>query len=78
MKFSRTFKGFFRLKNIQKFTNFNKNSKQISKKYYIYFPQVLTHKNITKRLRKISKTYGKIYGIFIGILGKAGGVNINT
>jgi hypothetical protein len=64
MKFSRTFKGFFRLKNVQNFTNFNKNSKQISKKYYIYFPQVLTHKNITKMSRKVSRTYGKFLGIF--------------
>ena len=44
-----------------------KNSKQNNKKYYIYFPQVLTHKNITKRSRKISQTYGKFYGIFIRI-----------
>jgi hypothetical protein len=38
------------------------------------FNQDLTHNNITKMSRKWSRTYGKFYGIFTRILGKAGGV----
>jgi hypothetical protein len=37
---------------------------KLAKKYHIYFPQVLTHKNITKMSRKMSRTYGKFLGIF--------------
>jgi hypothetical protein len=52
----------------KKITNFNKNRKKCFK----YFSQTLTQKNVTKMLRKISRTHRKISRIFVNKFGQAG------
>jgi hypothetical protein len=46
------------------FTNFNKNSKSLARNTTHIFPQVLTHNNITKMSRKLSRTCKNFLGIF--------------
>jgi hypothetical protein len=65
MKFFRIFKGFLDTRAYKTFTNFNKHSKQLTRKYHIFFNQDLTHNNITKRLRKIPRTHKKNSWSFI-------------
>lgn len=52
MKFFRIFKEFLDTKTYKNFTIFNKNSKQLTRKYHTFFNQDLTHDNITKISRK--------------------------
>jgi hypothetical protein len=52
MKIFRIFKEFLDTKTYENFTIFNKNSKQLTRKYHTFFNQDLTHDNITKISRK--------------------------
>jgi hypothetical protein len=49
--------------NMQNFTNFNQNSKELSRKHHTSFYQNLTRRNITKRFKKTSRTHEKNYGV---------------
>jgi hypothetical protein len=68
MKFLRIFKRFSRLKIMQNFTTFSKISKQLARNTTYIFSQILTHNNITKISRKLSRTNRKFLGIFKGFL----------
>jgi hypothetical protein len=63
---------------MQNFTNFNKDSKELTRKIPHIFYQDLTHKNITKRLRKISKNIWKKLWNFYENFRQGRGANINT
>jgi hypothetical protein len=61
MNFFRIFKGLLDLKCARKSLILTR----IIKKCYIYFPQALAQKDITKMLRNISRTRRKFLGIFM-------------
>ena len=69
MKIFRIFKEFLDTKTYKNFTIFNKNSKQLTRKYHTLFNQELTYGNITKNIKKMIKNTQEFFlGIFKGFL----------
>jgi hypothetical protein len=67
-EFFRNFLKVFWAKKYKKITSFIKNEKKCFK----YFPQALAQKNVTKMLRKRSRTHIKISRIVVNKFGQAG------
>jgi inhibitor of KinA sporulation pathway (predicted exonuclease) len=68
MNFSGIFREFLNTKTHKISQFFNKNSKQLSRKYHTFF-QDSTYENITKMLEKMSRTHRKRFRNFCEEIG---------